>query len=686
MNKINCVVPKGIRFISDWQDFHLPEKPTIIDKQVTGCGFTEYCLTNDQNIILCSPRLILLENKESQHEGELMYVKNELETILNVDSQPDDKKGDNQSDVDEFMDRAAEDTNTSREELTAQYYANLRNDIREYYLLRQSQSLPCKFIVTYDSFRHVREALIEAGILREFYIVVDEFQSIFTDSRFKSTTEIGFMQQLSDLNKVCFVSATPMMDSYLDEIEPFKHLDFITLDWSTEDPGRIISPQIIAKPAAGLTRVAVDIINEYLDGRFRKYTWRDDATGELRCVESKELVIYVNSVKNICDIIKKAGLTLDNTNILCSKTKDNVRKLKKALGLGRKKVDPLGTIPKRGEHHKMFTLCTRTVYLGADFYSTNARTLILSDSNVDCLSVDITLDLPQIMGRQRLDENPWKNRAELYFKSTRKDRAKTAKEFYSLMEKRQKATNDLLQVFKESRDELRDSLAQVYERTAARDHYSENYVAVDSKIDGSRKFPVQNDLVRLADKRTYEIQQKDYKDQFSVFNAIERDGNNKDNNKEIDEAIGEFDKIRHFPDRMKFICDLGEMKDVVWVDLFLQQVPLEFGEFYHILGPEKCKALKYRQQPMREECENLLKKQDGSDDLRRLVYDRVEVGKRYKKSDLKELFKEMYCILGIADTPKAILVGDFFNIKPVLINDPVTKKRDSGYEILSRKE
>jgi len=32
----------------------------------------------------------------------------------------------------------------------------------------------------------------------------------------------------------------------------------------------------------------------------------------------------------------------------------------------------IGDIPQRGEPHKMFTFCTSTVYIGADFYSTNA--------------------------------------------------------------------------------------------------------------------------------------------------------------------------------------------------------------------------------------------------------------------------------------------------------------------------
>ena len=72
MNKQIINVPKGIRFLSDWPDFELPEIPTIINKSITGCGFTEYCIRGPQNVILCSPRKILLENKEKQHPGEVL--------------------------------------------------------------------------------------------------------------------------------------------------------------------------------------------------------------------------------------------------------------------------------------------------------------------------------------------------------------------------------------------------------------------------------------------------------------------------------------------------------------------------------------------------------------------------------------------------------------------------------------
>jgi GH24 family phage-related lysozyme (muramidase) len=77
MDKNIVVVPKGVRYLSDWEAFTLPEYRCIIDKQTTGCGFTEWCIRSEKPIILCSPRKILLQNKVEQHPGEVYYARNE---------------------------------------------------------------------------------------------------------------------------------------------------------------------------------------------------------------------------------------------------------------------------------------------------------------------------------------------------------------------------------------------------------------------------------------------------------------------------------------------------------------------------------------------------------------------------------------------------------------------------------
>ena len=134
--------------------------------------------------------------------------------------------------------------------------------------------------------------------------------------------------------------------------------------------------------------------------------------GEIGIRESREAMIYVNSVNNIIQIIKKFNLSSEEVTILCSNTKANLERIQNKLG----KNFNIGKVPLKNEERKMFTFCTRTVYLGADFYSDNARSFILSDANLETLAVDISLDLPQILGRQRNEDNPWKNQAEFYYK------------------------------------------------------------------------------------------------------------------------------------------------------------------------------------------------------------------------------------------------------------------------------
>ena len=68
INKHIIHVPANMEYITQWKDFSLPNFPHILDKQIPGCGFTEWAIVNPENTILCSPRKILLQNKFEQHK------------------------------------------------------------------------------------------------------------------------------------------------------------------------------------------------------------------------------------------------------------------------------------------------------------------------------------------------------------------------------------------------------------------------------------------------------------------------------------------------------------------------------------------------------------------------------------------------------------------------------------------
>ena len=225
--------------------------------------------------------------------------------------------------------------------------------------------------------------------------------------------------------------------------------------------------------------------------------------------------MYVNSVNHIISIIKKCELKPEECNILCSNTPENLKRIQRKLG----KSFKIGEVPLKGVKPKMFTFCTRTVYLGADFYSLCARSFIFSDSNIDSLAVDISEDLPQILGRQRLFDNPWKNNATFYYRPTCDYRKVSQEDFNKEIERKKKATSDLLLSYDSTPEEARLTLAETYQKMAKSFSYKDNYVAVNEHS-GSVLVPVINNLVLVNEIRAFRIQQYDYKDRFTVFSSV----------------------------------------------------------------------------------------------------------------------------------------------------------------------
>ena len=678
MEKSTIIVPKGIRYINQWDSFSLPTHPCIINKQITGCGFTEYCLTNSDNVILCSPRKILLENKADQHGDSVLYAKSGLDMFVNFekDLTANTKKPEK------------EEEQTISEEEIKDIIMAFKESIKQYYQECTIKQKPCKILVTYDSFRHVRSALENS--MSNFYVVIDEFQSVFTDAKFKSTTEIEFLTQLQGISNLSFVSATPMLDKYLEMLDEFKNLPYYELDWEIEDPSRVYTPKLNTHSCyKSVLPAACEVVQKYQKGEFETTVIMKD--GEVTNVESREAVLYVNSVKNICDIIRRCGLKLENTNILCSNTDDNEAKIRKAFGFTKKSFEDkygkdatcIGKVPTRDEPNKMFTICTRTVYLGADFYSTNARTFIFSDANVDSLTVDITIDLPQILGRQRLEENPWKNRAELYYKTLNSKKEMTQEDFNAIREQKIKKTENLLLSYKLTTREAKHDLAENYQVVAKTLNYSKDYVAVNTHGGGDLR-PVFNNLVMINDMRSYEIQQTDYKDRFHVFNALGEQVRQSDL---IQKILKEFENQQFFNNKMRYLYSLHMDEDIA-KQVLDNIYDTSYSKYYWTISSSRAGSLKYQKGNLEEEYQNIINPKDLSqieEDVRTKILSSFLPENRYLKSDIKETLRKIYEDLGYDKTPKASDLEEYFELHPCQIKNKETGKKDNGFEILKKK-
>lgn len=668
--KLNdIIVPRGIRFISelgtDFRFYKLPVK-CIINKQLPGCGFTEYCIGGPENVILCSPRKMLLKNKKDQHGREVYLVVNELEKEVAVDK--------DLSKVDKSRSQAFIDTLKEMVHGKDTVYNRLMNEIKNYLGERKYLGKPAKILVTYDSYRIVKDILTSLGVFEGFYTVIDEFQTILHDSKFKSNTELDFLYHLHQSHSALFVSATPMLEEYLNMLDEFDGLPYINMNWGKEDSTRIIKPNLKVLSMKSTGSKAEEIIRTYKEGDFERCV--RIINGYPREIISDEAVLYVNSVNHIISIIKKCDLKPEEVNILCSDTPDNLKRIQRKLG----KKFKIGEVPLKGVKPKMFTFCTRTVYLGADFYSKCARSFIFSDSNIDSLAVDISEDLPQILGRQRLFENPWKNNATFYYRPTCDYRKVSQEEFNKEIERKRKATSDLLLSYNSTPNEAKLTLAKTYQKNTKSYNYKDDYIAVNEH-QGGTLIPVLNNLVLVNEIRAFRIQQIDYKDRFTVFSSVHSTLDTNDwINQEVSGFLNEYQELKTYYDKIKLLCEYGLSEQSIKIVLD-QLGGDEIASHYIALGPERLKKLYYNKTNIKKELGIVVFSKEL---LVNTILSRFIIGDRIPNSDIKDTLGNLYESINYTATPKAIDLEEYFEVKKCKIT-LLDKTRVNALEIVGVK-
>ena len=631
MERIKQIVPQGIKYISEWKDYDLPRGHVIVDKGVTGCGYTEYTLINNLPTVLCSPRKLLLENKSEQHQNDLniLYLRNEIKDINDINK--------------------------------------LKNKIRSHIFLCDEENLPIKFLVTYDSSHYIIDILKELNLLSDFYFIIDEFQSIFLDAFFKSDVEFDFVEYLQDCPNVLYLSATPMLDKYLEKIDTFKNLPFYEIDWSKT--GVVENIIIQRKFSTALTTDCIKIVNQYLEGKFPSTFTKDN-----KIVFSKEAVFYFNSVSDIIRVINKTNLLPSQVNIICADDGVNDGKLKK-IG------HSIGKIPLKGEKNKIFTFCTKTAYIGADFYSDCASSYVFADPNIKSLALDISLDLPQIVGRQRNRENPFKNNIIIFYRTIRKTEIEDRETFDKTQEERRSATKELLDGFSLLTEKQKVQYIQKLKSDIKTSKYERDFVSISKKTGK----PVYNSFIDIANERGWEVSQKDYQDKISVTKSLENLTSNiseyqSDLEKEVQDFLDtKFYSTGLFHEKMRMYCEFmdkhqgnKEVSDMIYFKIKNS----DFRKYYNFYGTSGCSAKKYVKKLLELGMINISK----GDELSSVIYKKFKVGDRFVNKDIKQTLQDIYRNLGITSKAKATDLGKYFKLTRTCITLP-DKKTKEGFKL-----
>ena len=610
MKKEMIKIPANIKYLTEREKFieefgkpfELPNG--ILNKEIPGCGATTVALTDEHKTIICSPRNELLKNKHEQYPDTLLVIGGV--------------------------------------------------DTKEIEAYLQTAELP-KILVSYDS---VYKLIGCIKYKSDWRVVVDEFQCLLADSSFKSEIELHFLDNSRSFPYVTFLSATPILDKYLEQIDYFKDMNYYQLDWEEKDIVRVYRER-----TKNPINAALEIVRYYQNGNYPSVY----VNGER--IYSKECVIFLNSVNNIVNIIKQTELNPEEVNIIVGNSDDNDRQIAR-IGEGFKR----GRIPLKGETHKKFTFCTSTAYAGCDFYSTNAATFVISDCNRPNTAVDIATELVQIAGRQRLACNPFRQFLTFVYNVNAEEVEQET--FNEHLCRKVNVTLDEIRDNNNAGEALRAKRIKDFRRIPDNVKYQDSYTMYDEQK-GEFVF---NRLAYVNEQYCFDVQKFNYQNGVIVKKLLQDNSFDVSENQTYavyQEQLKHLIKKEPFVDRMQAYCEYRAKQGLI-VNLAMSTLESKYPElryYYEALGADRIKALNYKEKKLLNEI-HIMKTKNK---IRHELHGIIHIGDRILTTDIQQTLHDVYDRLGIDKSPKATDLNEFFEIHPVKI--PTANGRKNGFEI-----
>ena len=326
----------------------------IFNKVITGCGGTTVALSNNECYIIAVPTQELIKNKIKRDDAGVGTY-----TLQNGET---------------------------REIFGLFGYSSymMKKDLMDYIESHEIKKIMC----TYDKM----EMLLRFIDPKDYRLLVDEYHTLLKAYSFREKAINRVFSTYRMYKSFCFMSATPIMPDFkpslLDDVEE------VMAEWDNVEK-ITVNLQYSNKPFL----TAANIINRY----------KTDGYIEVNGNKSYEAFFFINSVNEICKILKHCDLTNDNARIICADTEDN-----------RKKLGDFN-ISTSNSANKQFTFITCKSFEGVDYFSDSAISFVVSSASAEHTKLAIDTDIPQIVGRIRSKNNPFRNKIVHIYNRTNKD-------------------------------------------------------------------------------------------------------------------------------------------------------------------------------------------------------------------------------------------------------------------------
>ena len=624
-NKGIVKVSPGIEFINDWRDHngqyqierYVSSGRVIINKMVTGCGFTTYCLRNDYDTILIAPRLRLIQDKLEQE------IKNGVNECYYFNREKDGKGNPLKS------------------------INDLQNEFQSYKWVRKcnSRPKPLKILVTYDSFCRLADMLesdFGIDISKTFKIVIDESHSLIKDVKLKEFHNkcvlSQFIARLFNYDNLLFISATPIIH-YVGCIPEFQanDVDYYELEWSGVT-------KVIQKPYR--CKSAKDAFDQI----YRHYISNNG------CFDAKynvgaysiEAVIFLNSVKDIASIlttyiVKKKFINVADVTIICADNKENQAQLHKID----KGLNIIKSIPKNGDPHTTWTFVTRTAFEGVDFYSPCASTYVIANYYIPSLSLDIASDIPQIIGRQRRKDNLFRDTIHIYYVNN--INVVDDNEYNRNQWQKTQESNNQIRLWQTSQDDLKGTALK-------------NLITVIEKdpnalyVTTANGYPEFNQLVKVSEDYCRDI----LKNQVNLF-VLSSNASGTIYRMEIQQLKTDLANVSSYwvsEERMRIIAGYFQrypsLRNEIF-ELLRNEGYNQLGYYFSQLPIDRMQANGFRMANMDKE----IAIRNQTQDIGSIVASAFVKGQVYSKKEVKETLQGIYDRFGHGKTAKATDLSNY---------------------------
>jgi hypothetical protein len=579
MNQI--IAPKGAVYCSEFMT-ELPKG--IINKKDCGCGITSLAIEDKYPTIIAVPTVEIIDNKLAQYPNE-----------------------------------------RSDHELYG-VYAGIRHTDVEDYLNELHPSLPPKILTTYDSFYKVAQVIVKNE--SKYRIVVDEFSELLDAYDYRESAIDDLLKCLERFSYVSYVSATPIQrEKYPTQLRDLEETEIV---WY-QSPKIHVSRHCTSKP---IDKVKF-IIENYRVAGDKGYEMPNGH-------RSHAAYFFLNSVKQIKQILDKTKLRESQVRVICARTDAN----KNVLGTY--------AIGSALAPEKQFNFITSKAFKGADFYSESGLIFIVSNSHNKNTMLSIDTDVKQIIGRLRDISNPFRNTANHIYNVD--SSLLSREEFAELVDEKTKRTNDLIKAFSNCPNEYQSL------RESIKENSDDNYLHFDTN-----GLPEFNEYRRINDWRKWETSHAIYYDGLTVRQTY------KDNDISTDSKIPDDLLTTTF----RSLC-LKYIQGDVDRDYIAAKETL-VKEAYDCLGQDRMKALCFKKEQIRKAVSDV--KPEISDAVENEIRSKFKVGSSYPLSEAKKIIATIYTELGVQKKAKATDLDGYFN--PKYYKKRVNGKSTGFVEILA---